>query len=159
MNELVIRMGIPRDAHELGELEKACFSEPWSEKSILKDIQFNENARYYIAAANGNIIGYIACWIVADEAQVNNVAVLPQHRRNHVASILMRTMIHETEQEGVTSQTLEVRESNEAAIGLYEKMGFTATGRRHAYYQDNGEDAIIMWRIGDPGESDPEMLS
>lgn len=96
------------------------------------------------------LIGYIGVWSIADEGHINNVAVLPKYRRMHVGTILLNTMINATEEAGIVSHTLEVRASNEAAQSLYGRFGFKESGRRKGYYEDNGEDAIIMWRMGDP---------
>lgn len=159
MEMLVIREGLPKDAHKIAEIEKECFPDPWSEESIFRDIRYNENARYFVASADGETVGYVCCWVIRDEASINNVAVMPEHRGCHIASILMQAMLQETENEGVMSHTLEVRPSNEAAIHLYENMGFLEAGRRPGYYKDNGEDAVIMWRIGDPEDTDPDIRS
>ena len=82
---------------------------------------------------------------VAGEAQVTNVAVHPEHRGKGVATRLMERLIREVKQRGATAMTLEVRPSNAPALALYEKFGLKSVGRRKGYYQDNGEDAIIMW--------------
>ena len=85
-----------------------------------------------------------------DEGHITNVAVLPEHRGKHIASAIIAVMIEFTEGQGIKRFTLEVRSSNEAAKGLYRKFNFKEEGLRKGYYQDNGEDAVIMWR--DPSE-------
>ena len=77
---------------------------------------------------------------------ITNVAVSPAHRRKHIASALLETLFRVTERAGVVQHTLEVRAGNEGAIKLYEGFGFKEAGLRKGYYEDNGEDAIIMWR-------------
>ena len=83
------------------------------------------------------------------EGYINNVAVIPGFRRRHIASMLLEVMLDATEAEGIVSHTLEVRRSNKAARRLYEKYDFKETAVRSHYYSDNGEDAVIMWRMGD----------
>ena len=121
------------------------------------DLIGNENAIYIVVQGDeGELLGYLSVWCVADEGQIMTVAVMPEHRRKHVASVLMHAMLKVTEERGVKSHTLELRKSNEAALGLYEKFGFQVAGIRPGYYEDDGEDALIMWRIGDPSKPGKE---
>ena len=91
----------------------------------------------------------MSVWALDYEGFINNIAVMPGHRRKHIASMLLETMLEATEAEGIVSHTLEVRKSNKAARRLYEKYDFKETAVRSHYYSDNGEDAIIMWRMGE----------
>ena len=150
MNELIIRKGMEEDIDSIAVIEEECFSTPWSRESIRHDLMENDKATYIVADMDGLIVGYMSVWCICDEGSINNIAVLPEYRRNHIASILMETMIQITENAGIKSHTLEVRRSNTAAIKLYEKFGFREAGVRPGYYEDDGEDALIMWRIGDP---------
>lgn len=83
---------------------------------------------------------------IFDEGHITNVAVRPEFRRKHIAENLINVMVSVTEDEDITSWTLEVRESNEPAKALYRKLGFIEAGLRKGYYQDTNEDAIIMWK-------------
>ena len=158
--ELVIHQAGLRDLPSLVMLEKACFpGDAWSEESLRRDLEFNENALYFIAKADGKPAGYASCWLIAGEGDINRVCVLPAFRGMRIGTHLVRALILQTEHEGAHSHTLEVRESNESAIRLYERCGFAKTGVRPGYYQDNGENAVIMWRIGSPDQVDPEMES
>ncbi len=150
MNEMIIRKGMEQDVDAIAVIEAECFTTPWSRDSILRDITGNDKALYIVADMDGLIVGYMSVWNICDEGNINNIAVLPEYRRNHIASILMESMIRVTEGFGIKSHTLEVRRSNTAAIKLYEKFGFREAGVRPGYYEDDGEDALIMWRIGDP---------
>ncbi|TDP55988.1 ribosomal protein S18-alanine N-acetyltransferase [Aminicella lysinilytica] len=150
MSELTIRKATVSDVPGLETIEQECFETPWSEESLRHDIAENKLATYIVADLEGELIGYIGVWSIADEGHINNVAVLPKYRRMHVGTILLNTMINATEEAGIVSHTLEVRASNEAAQSLYGRFGFKESGRRKGYYEDNGEDAIIMWRMGDP---------
>jgi len=146
MTELKIRRGVAADVDEIEQLERQCFAVPWSKESLLYDVAENRLAVYFVAQWKEHIIGYAGVWCIVDEGHITNVAVSPKHRRKQVGTALMETLIRETEKEGITCHTLEVRAGNEAALRLYRKLGFEALGVRKGYYEDNGEDAVIMWR-------------
>jgi len=80
-----------------------------------------------------------------EEAHITNIAVSPEYRRMHIGEALLKTVIDECYKNMVKYITLEVRAGNTPAIGLYEKYGFKSLGLRKGYYQDNNEDALIMW--------------
>lgn len=146
MADLVIRRGEEKDILAIEELEKQCFATPWSYESLKYDIVENNRALYLVAEIEGEIVGYVGIWKIVDEGHITNVAVSPAHRRKHIASALLETLFRVTERAGVVQHTLEVRAGNEGAIKLYEGFGFKEAGLRRGYYEDNGEDAIIMWR-------------
>ena len=146
MEDLVIRKGGPEDVDGIAALEQVCFASPWSRESIYHDLAENPLAVYMAAECGGEIVGYVGIWLVAEEGYINNVAVSPSYRRRHVGSALIEAMLAITGQAGIQRHTLEVRVSNQAAKGLYEKFGFREAGLRKGYYEDNGEDAVIMWR-------------
>lgn len=146
MAKLVIRKAEDKDVKRIEELEQICFSIPWSYDSIYHDVAENKLAYFLVAETAGKVIGYVGIWKIVDEGHITNVAVEPAHRRKHVADTLVEALIHVTEEEGIMRHTLEVRKSNVSAIGLYEKHGFKVKGERKGYYEDNGEDALIMWR-------------
>ena len=83
---------------------------------------------------------------MAGEGHITNIAVHPDFRRRHIGEAVVRELVAEAEKAGAMSQTLEVRASNEPAQRLYEKFGFRTVGVRRNYYEDGGEDALIMWR-------------
>ncbi|MBR6268723.1 MAG: ribosomal protein S18-alanine N-acetyltransferase [Selenomonadaceae bacterium] len=141
---LSFREMVPEDASDVALVEEACFSMPWSRESFWQEAS-NENTYYLLALWDDKIVGYAGAWIVAGEAQITNVAVHPDYRKRGIATEMMSRMIQHVKSIGVTAMTLEVRPSNTAALTLYEKFGLKSVGRRKGYYQDNGEDAIIMW--------------
>ena len=147
MKQLIIRAANKDDAESLAEIEKACFTTPWSMEALRQDLIGNENAIYIVVQGDeGELLGYLSVWCVADEGQIMTVAVMPEHRRKHVASVLMHAMLKVTEERGVKSHTLELRKSNEAALGLYEKFGFREIGVRKNFYRFPTEDAIVMMK-------------
>ncbi|MBR3147604.1 MAG: ribosomal protein S18-alanine N-acetyltransferase [Eubacterium sp.] len=147
-DEILIREADISDAADIAEVEVQCFPKPWSEDVIRYDLSENGKARYYVAVDGGHVVGYMSVWVLDYEGFINNVAVIPSYRRRHIASMLIETMLEATEAEGIVSHTLEVRKSNKAARRLYELFDFKETAVRSHYYSDNGEDAIIMWRMG-----------
>lgn len=136
-----IRRAISTDAEAIHEIELECFSDPWSVNSILEDIEKNEKAKYLVAVKGDELLGYVGVWNILGEGHITNVAVRGEARRRHIADALIEKLCEEFE-----VATLEVRASNEPAICLYEKHGFEKIGIRRGYYENNGEDAIIMWR-------------
>ncbi len=132
-----------QDAKSLAELDKECFSVPWSQKSFVDECN-NKIATYFVAKENGEVIGYGGFWHVADEGDITNIAVAPIHRRKGVASRILEEMIKTANQKKLSLLTLEVRESNIAAIALYEGFGFEKIGKRKNYYTNPKEDALIM---------------
>ena len=134
---------IKEDAPILAELDKLCFSVPWSQKSFEEEAE-NANATYYVAKENGKILGYGGVWLVAGEGQITNIAVHPEHRKKQIASRLLECILEECKD--VFQIILEVRESNIPAIRLYEKYGFTKAGIRKRFYHSPIEDGITMVR-------------
>lgn len=146
MAELIIRRGVGSDADDMEILEKQCFSVPWSRESLIYDLTENPIAVYFVAELESHVVGYAGVWAIAGEGHITNVAVSPDYRRLHIGTALIEVMLRETEAAGIAAHTLEVRAGNSPAIGLYKKFGFKAAGVRRGYYEDNGEDAVIMWR-------------
>ena len=131
------------DCHELAELDKKCFSVPWSEQSFSEETE-NKLATYLLAKKDDKIVGYCGFWRVSGEAQVTNIAVLPEYRRQKIAETLAKKMLELcAEDEQIV---LEVRKSNSAAILLYEKLGFEKAGIRKRFYKNPDEDGITMLR-------------
>lgn len=146
MRELTIRKGSAEDIDAIAALEQKCFASPWSRESLYHDLAENQLSTYFVAELQGQIVGYVGIWAIMDEGHINNVAVSPSYRRQHIGSALIAAMLRSTEEAGIKSHTLEVRAGNRAAKGLYENYGFKEAGVRKGYYEDNGEDGIIMWR-------------
>ncbi len=142
--ELDFREMAPEDADAIEVVEKACFSIPWSRDSFWKEAA-NENTLYLLALDGERVIGYAGCWISFEECQITNVAILPEYRGQGIGTKLFGAIIEAVKAKGVTAMTLEVRPSNAPARALYARYGFKDAGRRPHYYQDDGEDAIIMW--------------
>ncbi len=143
MDNIKIRKMTKEDALELSLLDKVSFSVPWSENQFKEEAE-NEIATYFLAQDGEKIVGYIGCWNVLNEGNITNIAVLPEYRRQKIASSLLEYAIKNAIAEGLSLLTLEVRKSNEPAKNLYEKYGFRELGIRKDYYHKPTEDAIIM---------------
>ena len=149
---MIIRKAEKADIPDLAKLEELCFTTPWSQAALRQDILDNPISFYLVAElagetdGSGGIVGYAGVWKIAGEGHITNVAVHPVCRQKGIGSALVSQLILLLESEGIKDQTLEVRTSNSAAIGLYKKHGFKLAGIRKEYYQDNGEDALILWR-------------
>ena len=128
---------------QVAELEKLCFSAPWSENSIRYELT-NPLSLWLVAVENGNLLGYVGSQTVMDEADMMNVAVAPAARRRGVGRKLVEALVSALKERNAYSLTLEVRASNEPAKALYEQLGFTQVGRRPNYYRNPKEDALIL---------------
>lgn len=146
MAEFIVRTGTAADVDDIEALEQICFADPWSRESLLHELTENPMATYIVAEYEGRVIGYVGIWTIVDEGHITNVAVSPDYRRLQVGSALIKTMLEVTIKAGISHHTLEVRAGNEPAKALYRKFGFVEEGIRKGYYENNGEDAIIMWR-------------
>lgn len=128
---------------EVAQLEALCFSEPWSENSVASELS-NPLSLWIVAIVDGEVVGYVGSQTVLNEADMMNLAVQPQHRRQGIAEGLVQKLISALKDRQAVSLTLEVRVSNEAAITLYQKIGFSQVGRRPSYYRKPKEDALIL---------------
>ncbi len=126
----------------IAELEKVCFSEPWSEETLLS--AFKTGTKFFVAIKNGKVFGYVGINCIIDEGYITNVAVFPEYRRMGVGAALLNRVFSHARDEGLSFVSLEVRESNQGAIALYEKFGFKVEGKRKNFYSNPSEDALIM---------------
>lgn len=139
-----------RDLDQVIRIERLSFSAPWSKAAFLSELLENDRARYLVARVGDQVVGYTGMWIILDEGHITNVAVHPHWRNRGVATHLLTALEDLAREQGVRRMTLEVRKSNVVAHTLYEKLGFRDAGIRRAYYRDNNEDAIIMWKTLSP---------
>ena len=128
---------------QIAQLEKICFSDPWSERSIASELD-NKLAFWLVAVEGETVAGYIGSQTVIDETDMMNVAVHPDFRRQGIAEALVNKLVENLKKLGSRCLTLEVRASNAPAIALYEKQGFSEIGRRKNYYRNPKEDALIL---------------
>lgn len=124
--------------------EKVYGDHHWSKESFLDELS-NELARYYCVFNEDKLIAYCGCWQILEEVHVTNIAVSPEFRKCHIGETLLMKIIDDCYKNMAKYITLEVRIGNLPAISLYKKYGFKSLGVRKGYYQDNNEDALIMW--------------
>lgn len=130
---------------QVAAIEKANFSVPWSLESFRESMKL-EHTIYLVAEENENIMGYCGMYRVFNEGEIVNVAVAEAYRRKKVASQLLEQLFVESSELKVDNFFLEVRESNQPAIQLYKKLGFTEAGIRKNFYEKPRENAIFMWK-------------
>jgi ribosomal-protein-alanine N-acetyltransferase len=126
------------------EIENRTNGAPWSERAFNNELSHTDRI-FLVALVDGEVAGYAGVWLVIDEAHVTTLAVAEEDRRQGIGLKLMVDLLNESKAVGMVCSTLEVRSGNEAALRLYEKLGYRETARRKAYYPDNKEDAIVMW--------------
>lgn len=149
------------DLDEVMEIDPVAFgSHHWSRQSFTNELN-NPGGFYYSAteSATNQLCGYSGFWMIGEEAHITTLAVHPDFRRRSIGERLLIHDIHMALKQGARWMTLEVRVSNEAAQNLYYKYGFKSLGHRRKYYQDNNEDALVLWteNILDPAFQ--EMLN
>ena len=133
------------DAHigQIEELERCCFFDPWS-RAMLEPELSNPLSLWLVAVCDGQVVGYVGSQSVLDGADMMNIAVHPQYRKQGIAQRLILELISLLQDRGVKSLALEVRSSNKPAICLYQKLGFVQVGCRRGYYRNPKEDAFIL---------------
>ena len=128
---------------QVAQLEKASFSDPWSENSIRSELN-NPLSLWVVALDGETVVGYVGSQSVLGESDMMNIAVSDQYRGQKIATTLVNVLIDRLRKQGNYQLTLEVRVSNEPARKLYEKLGFFEVGRRPNYYRNPKEDALIL---------------
>lgn len=146
MAELNFREATTDDIPEILSLDQECFARPWSEALFTHEI-LSPTSMVFIARDKESFVGFISMMMVYDEAHITNVAVSIPYRRRRIAYSLLQIAESAAAACGMLRLTLEVRVGNSAARALYEKFGYTAVGIRPHYYDDNGEDAVIMDKV------------
>ena len=144
------------DIDEILEIEKVSFPSPWSREAFLTELKERDSSHFLVAKSEGRVVGYAGFWLIiparscrteagGDEAHITNLAVHPSYRRKKIGERLIRFLLKLAISKGAKRATLEVRPSNLAAQNLYQKFGFEIKGVQKGYYNDTGEDALIMW--------------
>ena len=128
---------------QIAEIEKLCFSDPWSEKSVASELE-NRLSLWLVAMDGDRVAGYVGSQSVLDEADMMNVAVHPDYRRQGIGRDLVLALAEALRKKGIRGLMLEVRQSNAPAIALYEQLGFGQVGLRPNYYRNPKENALIL---------------
>ena len=143
-NPLVVGPMRIADVPAVLEIERLSFSAPWPAFAFEQELTANRLAHYRVVRLGDRVVAFGGIWLMVDEAHITTFGVHPDHRRRGVGRRLLLDLAEAAIQLGSARMTLEVRASNEPAQALYRSFGFAVTGRRVAYYSDDGEDALVM---------------
>ena len=135
---------VAEDIPGVVDIEATAFYDAWNAGMLLNELE-NELTTYVVMEQEGRLVGYAGFWLVAGEAQVTRVAVAEAERGQGLGTRLTAAMVNKAWELGAEAVTLEVRESNLAAQKAYLTCGFASEGIRPNYYEDNHENAVIMW--------------
>lgn len=144
-SEIKIEVMRKRHLDQVLHIESRAYSNPWSRAVFEAELVQGISRSYVVALSGGTVVGYCGSLYITDEAHITNIAVDPDFQRNHIGSRLMSHVVRLAWERRIKGITLEVRVSNFGAQRLYQKFGFQPAGVRKGYYQDSGEDALIMW--------------
>jgi len=147
-----------QDIEAVAEIERQSFEHPWSPNLFLRELQ-SAISRIVVAReteASHAVLGYLCRWVVADEMQIQNLAVHPEHRRRGIGRALMTHVLEEGRSLALRCVTLEVRDGNAEAVALYEALGFARVGQRHDYY-GRGHHGVLMTLALKPGSTAEQM--
>jgi len=146
MNNIKIRKMQKKDIEQIMKIESVSFGNFfWTPEAFAAEI--DNDVGYYFVAENENkqVVGYCGFWLILEEAHITTIAVHPDYRKSGIGEMLLQNMLKTGYEKNVKWYTLEVRASNIAAQNLYYKYNFKSLGLRRKYYQDNEEDAMVMW--------------
>jgi ribosomal-protein-alanine N-acetyltransferase len=148
-SELVLAPFVEADLEEVLPIESALFSDPWPRQFFLEELRVPQSLAC-VARHHGRMAGYLLAWRLEGEIHLGNLAVVAEYQRKGVGQALMNWLLERAREGGPGRITLEVRASNFPAQELYRRFGFQAIALRRGYYQDSGEDALVMMReLGD----------
>jgi len=142
----IARMTRDDEIDEVAALEAASFTNPWTREMLARELSHSDVARVYgLRGPDGRLLAFCACWVVFDELHINTLAVVAHRRREGLATRLLAFLFAEAAAAGVCRATLEVRRSNEPALRLYERLGFSVKAVRTGYYTNPDEDGLVLW--------------
>lgn len=155
MNFLILNRLTSEKLNAVVELDRLCFGGLWTLEGYQREINSSHSDLFGLFLPSSLLVGFGCLWSIVDEAHITILAVHPQHQRQGLGQAILVALLWSANHRGLERASLEVRASNKSAIALYQKFGFKTAGRRRKYYQDTGEDALILWR-GDLQE--PEFI-
>jgi ribosomal-protein-alanine N-acetyltransferase len=147
LSRLKLKTLTGQDLTPILELDQACFGGLWTMEGYQRELDSpnSDLLGLYSPQSSVKLLGMGCFWSILEEAHITIVAVHPQYHRQGLGQALLYFLLKTASDRGLERATLEVRASNDAAVSLYQKFGFQTAGRRRGYYQDNGEDALILW--------------
>ncbi len=149
-DDLVVHVQPMRRRHvrAVMRIEAQVYPRPWSAALFQSELALRETRAYFVARIGHQLVGYGGLMMTLDDGHVTTLAVDPAWHRHHIGTRLLLAIAREAVARGATALTLEVRLSNQGAQALYQRFGFDPVGVRRGYYQDTGENALIMWARG-----------
>lgn len=145
MLEIQLRVLELEDCERVSQIAAQCLPEHWSLSGIQDTLRYDNNF-FYVACENENIVGFAGCMIIAEDAELLNIAVVPDYQKQGVGAKLLQEMLDVAKKQEAERILLEVREGNSVARQLYRSFGFKELGLRKHYYANPTEDAVIMER-------------
>jgi len=133
------------DVKDVLRIEQQSFSTTWPANAFYQELHENKLAHYFVGRAGDRIVAYGGIWVILEDSHITTIAVAPEHRGKKYGEMLLLHLLDQAMSRGASWMTLEVRESNAVAQGLYRKYGFTTVSTRKGYYSDNNENALVMW--------------
>jgi ribosomal-protein-alanine N-acetyltransferase len=153
-DDLLVHIGAMRKRHirSVLRIEQQVYPRPWSAALFQSELALRDTRAYFVARVGHTLVGYSGLMMTLDDGHVTTIAVDPAWHRSRIGTRLLLALAREALARDATALTLEVRLSNSGAQELYRRFGFEPVGVRRGYYQDTGEDALIMWarRIQEP---------
>ncbi len=142
---LAIQPMCDADVKEVLRIEQQSFTTTWPANAFYQELHDNKLAHYYVGKTGSEVVGYGGIWVILEDSHITTIAVRPDNRGRRYGELLLLHLLDQAIERGASWITLEVRESNVAAQGLYRKYGFTTVSTRKGYYSDNNENALVMW--------------
>ena len=146
----LIKLGFVETKHleQVVALDQLCLGGLWTINGYRRELDSPNSTllRLSLEDEREEIIGIGCFWAILEEAHLTVLAIHPHYRGQGLGQLLLFRLLQNASQQKLERATLEVRESNQAALSLYQKFGFKLAGRRKKYYQKEGEDALVLWR-------------
>jgi ribosomal-protein-alanine N-acetyltransferase len=145
--QLHIREMNAADLPAVEALDRLCFTDPWPAGSFTVELEADRNSICLVAEGDplgARLLGMIVVWLIVDEAHIGTLCVHPEAQGGGIGAALLAAALEKAAEKGAKTSLLEVRAGNQAALGLYTRFGYKVVGRRAHYYQDNGEDALLL---------------
>lgn len=142
---MVIDVMTDADIKEVLRIEQQSFSTTWPSNAFHQELHDNKLAHYYVGRVGDRVVAYGGIWVILEDSHVTTIAVSPDFRGRKFGEMMLLHLLDQAIERGASWMTLEVRESNAVAQGLYRKYGFTTVSTRKGYYSDNNENALVMW--------------
>ncbi|MDJ0731573.1 MAG: ribosomal protein S18-alanine N-acetyltransferase [Crocosphaera sp.] len=151
MSSLLVKLHTPQLTHldELVALDQCCLGGLWTKDGYQRELM-SPNSHFWVLSSDSTqtIIGCGCFWEILEEAHITLLMIAPEYQGQGLGQLLLYSLLRDALSRNLERATLEVRVSNQPALSLYQKFGFEVAGQRKGYYQQTGEDALVLWRRG-----------